>query len=193
MYNKTRGWKAFFYIFFCSPFLVVRLIYKSLFPDPPVEEPEQVNERNKASNRSKEDFLQDSAVPPLPLHRQRSLTISDQGDNPALPAVQHLLTQKQSPLFRLPAELRLIIYRYYFAWEKVHLVSSYRRLACRPCQQPHNMACGCVRSGKNSLVSTVGGCFYCGIFALPLLKLCRRMYVIPRASCKEQPREEKRY
>jgi hypothetical protein len=80
-------------------------------------------------------YLKD-AVPPLPAQRRRRLSLSEtetSGNSWFFLGRRRTSMQEQSPFFRLPADLRLAIYRLAFPQGKVHILTQSNRLAAIPC------------------------------------------------------------
>jgi len=125
---------------------------------------------------------QRNAPPPLPPRkRQLSLPLpQSQPNNRLFRKAQKTLDQDKSPLFRLPAELRIMIWKEVMGYRVLHIDLPKKRLQHRLCSvcDPANYCAApngicwplCVPRGMCSPISAPQRC---GILALS--KTCRRM------------------
>jgi hypothetical protein len=135
------------------------------------------------SGRYVKKYRAECAPTPLP-RRPRKLTL---GSSPK-PALKHT-EQNKSNLFKLPLEIRRKIYEYVFVDRQplIHINQSFKTLVHRRCpKQPRGQTCkdsiacfhGIVRGPRgyygsddlSTYTRSDGG-------ILPLLRLCRQMYV----------------
>jgi len=143
-----------------------------------------VSVKRKAKRRRKE------AAPPLPRSRRRALTLPLPKKRQAFGSKPQTHVQLQSPFFRLPQELRQLVYQEVFGRHNVHIVAMHGRLGSFPCthSRTHGEA-ESVQAGQHVCwdretvrvtkpangVPILKTYAKTGIGALPLLRTCRTM------------------
>jgi hypothetical protein len=130
------------------------------------------------------------AVVPLPRSRKRRLTITDselaqKGKISLSRKTQHTDTQEKSLFFRLPREIREMVYEEVLGDKDSHVVPMHRRLGSFPCEDEGALAkwrlCKCFSRETTRTLRAIHGVpglstyAKTGVGALPLLSVCRRM------------------